>query len=194
MFFSSLFYIVGFSVVFVILGAAAAGIGGILRQYTAIIQRAGGALIIIFGLDFAGILPIRALAFERKLRLPSVVAQLGYLRPLLLGMIFGLAWTPCVGVVLGTILVLAANTGVVGEGALLLLIYSLGISIPFLLISMSLAQAPNYLKLITKNIRVISFVSGLILVALGVMLLTDTYKYLNAWLFEVAFRFGYEIK
>lgn len=191
---SSLLYILGFSIIFVILGAAAASLGGLLREYSSVLQRVGGVLIIIFGLDFAGILPIKALAYERKFSLPLWVEHLGYLRPLFLGFIFGLAWTPCVGAVLGSILVLAANTGLAGQGALLLFVYSLGISVPFMIISMTLASAPSYLRLITKRIQILSLFAGLMLVALGVLLVTDTYKYLNSWLFEVAFRFGYQIK
>ncbi len=191
---SSLLYILGFSLIFVILGATAAGLGGALRHYSTILQRVGGILMIIFGLDFAGLLPIRFLAYERKFTLPTWAEHAGYLRPLLLGFIFGLAWTPCVGAVLGSILVLAANTGIVGQGAMLLFVYSLGISVPFLIVSMSLASVPQYLKMITKNIHWISIVAGLLLAGMGVLLLTDTYKYLNAWLFEIAFRLGYEIK
>lgn len=192
-FISSVLYMLGFSLIFVTLGATAAGVGQGLRQYGYILQRIGGGLIIIFGLDFAGILPIKLLARERKFSLPKWAEHIGFLRPFLLGVIFGLAWTPCVGAVLGSILVLAANTQMVGEGAKLLFFYSLGISIPFLIISLTLAQAPAYIKVISKRIGMISVVAGLMLALIGLMLLTDTFKYVNSWIFDWAFRLGYQI-
>lgn len=191
---SSILYILGFSLIFVVLGVGAAGFGIVLRQYTDIIQRIGGVIIIIFGLEFAGILNLGFFAKEAKFELPEWANRLGHGRAFLLGLIFGLSWTPCVGAVLGTILILAANSATAWQGGLLLFVYSLGISIPFLIISMTLVQAPQYLKLITKHIRVISLVAGLLLAMIGVLLLTDTYKYLNSWLFEIAFSLGYEIR
>jgi len=191
---SSLLYVLGFSIIFVMLGTAAAGFGVVLRRYTWIIQRVGGLLVIVFGLNFAGILNFGFLARERKLELPVWTNRLGHWRAFLLGMIFGLSWTPCVGAVLGTILILAANSAMVWQGALLLFVYSLGISVPFLIISMTLVQAPSYLKIITKHVAKISLVAGLLLALVGLLLLTDTYKYLNSWLFEIAFSLGYEIR
>lgn len=191
---SSVLYILGFSLIFVLLGSAAAGAGVVLRQYSNLIQRVGGALIIVFGLNFAGIINLPFLAMERKLELPGWSVKLGHGRAFLLGLIFGISWTPCVGAVLGSILVLAAQSQMVWRGASLLFVYSLGISVPFLIISMSLAQAPNYLKILTKHIGKISMVAGLLLAVIGILLLTDTYKYVNSWLFEVAYSLGYQIK
>ena len=191
---SSILYILGFSLIFVLLGSAAAGFGVALRTHAGIIQRVGGVLVILFGLSFAGILNFKFLAIEHKFELPEWSRHLGHGRAFLLGLVFGLSWTPCVGAVLGTILVLAANSATVLSGASLLFVYSLGISVPFLIISMSLAQAPKYLSVITRHIKWISLISGLLLVVIGVLLLTDTYKYLNSWLFNVDFRLGYEIK
>lgn len=192
--FSSLFYILGFSLIFVLLGAAAAGFGMLFRQYDFWIQRIGGLLIVVLGLNFAGFLPIPVLGVERKLALPSWFEHAGFLRPAALGAVFGFAWTPCVGAVLGSILALAAVAGTSARGATLLFVYSLGISLPFMLVSLTLAQAPKYLKVITRNIGTISRVAGLLLALLGLLLLTDTYKFVNAWLFELAFRLGYEIR
>ena len=188
---SSILYILGFSLVFVVLGTAAAGLGASLRRNQEIIQRVGGALIIVFGLEFAGVLKIPFLAREKKFVLPNWASKLGKGRAFLLGLIFGLSWTPCVGAVLGSILVLAAQSSTLIKGASLLWTYSLGISIPFLIISLSLAQAPKYMKAITKRIGLISKVSGIILALIGLLLLTDTYKYLNGWLFELAGTLGF---
>lgn len=191
---SSLFYIIGFSIIFVILGTAAAGLGQSLRQFDNIIRIAGGALILVLGLNFAGFLPIPALAKERKFKVPTWVNKLGYGRAFLVGVVFAVAWTPCVGAVLGSILALAAISGTATTGASLLLVYSLGISIPFMLVSLTLAQAPKYIPAISRYIGPISKIAGLILATLGLLLLTNTYRFVNAWLFEIAFSLGYQIK
>lgn len=191
---SSIFYILGFSIVFVLLGTAAATIGMSLRRYDFLIQRIGGLVILLLGLEFAGILNLPFLARQRQFTLPAWVQNLGYLRTFFVGVVFATAWTPCVGAVLGSILTLAAVSKTAVTGASLLFIYSLGISIPFLVVALTLAKAPKYLTFITRYIGPISRIAGLLLALLGILLLTDTYKYLNSWLFEIAFKFGYQIR
>lgn len=191
---SSLMYILGFSVVFVLLGTAAASVGVYLRRYDFLIQRIGGLIILILGLEFAGILKIPFLAQTKQFSLPQWTNKLGHARAFFVGVVFATAWTPCVGAVLGSILALAAVSGTAGQGALLLFIYSLGISVPFMVVSLTLVAAPKYLQFITKRIGIIVKLAGIILAILGLLLLTDTYKYLNSWLFEVAFSLGYQIQ
>lgn|SRR4030043_1144102 len=191
---SSLFYVLGFSLVFILLGTAVAGFGGILRRYDFLIQRVGGLIILIMGLEFAGILKIPFFAKEKRFELPTWVNSLGYWRSFLIGVVFGVSWTPCVGAILGSILSLAAISATLYKGALLLLFYSLGISFPFILVSLTLASAPKYLKILTKYSGKVSLVAGIILSILGLLLLTNTYRYLNSWLFSMAIRFGYQIK
>lgn len=191
---SSLFYILGFSLVFVLLGTTAASIGIYLRRYDFLIQRIGGVIILIMGLELSGFVNLSLLAKERKAKLPKWTDNWGYLRSFLVGFIFATAWTPCVGVILGSILTLAAVSKTAFQGATLLFVYSLGILIPFMIVSLTLASAPKYLKIIGKHIGIISKISGMFLAFLGLLLFTDTYKYLNAWLFEIAFRLGYRIR
>lgn len=191
---SSIFYILGFSIIFVILGTAAAGVGQVLRQYDDVIRIAGGAIVLVLGLNFAGFLPLPFLSQELRLRLPTWTNRLGYGRAFFVGVVFATAWTPCVGAVLGAILSLAAVSQSAVTGASLLFVYSLGISVPFILVALTLAHAPVYLKVITAHIVLISRAAGLLLAILGVLLLTDTYKFVNAWLFEIAFRLGYQIR
>ena len=191
---SSIFYILGFSIVFVLLGTAAATIGMNLRRYDFLIQRIGGLIILILGLEFAGILNLPFLVRVRQGSLPTWTQNLGHLRAFFVGVVFATVWTPCVGAVLGSILTLAAVSKTVLTGASLLFAYSLGITVPFLIVAVSLASAPKYLGFISRHIRVISKVAGIILAILGLLLLTDTYKYLNAWLFDIAFKLGYKIR
>lgn len=190
---TSLFYILGFSLVFTLLGIAAGGIGVSLRRYDEIFGRVGGIIILILGLEFAGILNLSFFARELRFKLPSWTERLGYFRAFFVGIVFALAWSPCVGAVLGSILTLAAVTETVAGGAGLLFIYSLGISLPFLIASLTLATLPKYLKFFTRYIGVISRISGILLAILGILLLTDTYKYLNSWLVAIAIKLGYTI-
>lgn len=191
---SSFFYIAGFSLIFVLLGTAAASIGSLLRQYQLWIQIIGGLFVILFGLQFAGLLHLSFLSREFHVTLPGWTQRLGPLRSFLIGVLFALVWTPCVGVVLGSILTLAAVGGTAAHGALLLFVYSLGISIPFLIVALTLAQAPRYLSAISNHIGVISRIAGLLLVAIGLLLVTDTYKYVNSWIFSIAYSLGYQIR
>lgn len=191
---SSVFYILGFSSIFVVLGTAAAGVGYILRQFDDAIRIAGGLLIIILGLEFAGFLNIPFLATEHKFKMPSWAGRLGYGKSFLVGIVFALAWTPCAGAVLGTVLSLAAVSKTALTGAGLLFAYSLGISLPFMFVSLTLAHAPRYIPLISKRIGLLARLSGIFLIFLGILLLTDTYKYINGWLFEVAFNLGYQVR
>ena len=182
---SSLIYILGFSLVFVLSGAAVAGVGVFFRRYDFLVQRIGGLIILMLGLEFAGILNFTFLSKTKQFTLPKWSEKLGVARPFILGIIFAAAWTPCVGAVLGSILALAATAGHVLQGAWLLFIYSLGISIPFLIVSLTLASAPKYLKFITRRIDVIAKIAGILLAILGALLLTDTYKYVNSYLFAL---------
>ncbi|MFC1649643.1 cytochrome c biogenesis CcdA family protein [Patescibacteria group bacterium] len=188
---TSIMYILGFSVVFVLLGTAAAGVGGFLREYSLIIQRMGGLLILVLGLEFAGVLKIPFLARTKQFQLPVWSNKLGDLRAFFIGLVFATAWTPCVGAILGSILTLAAVSGTAVQGALLLFVYSLGISIPFLIVSLTLASAPKYLKVIQSKVDIISKISGMILAILGFLLLTNTYRFLNSWIFSIADKLGW---
>lgn len=190
---ASILYILGFSLVFVALGTAAGGIGAVFRQYDLIIQRIGGLFIIIFGVQTAGFLHLPLLS-RGGFAIPGWVNNLGHLRSFALGVLFALVWTPCVGIVLGSILTLAAVSGTAAQGAALLFVYSLGISVPFIIVALSLAQAPRYISWFSQHAGIISRIAGILLVVIGILLLTDTYKFLNAWIFELAFRLGYTIR
>ncbi|MGD8744124.1 MAG: cytochrome c biogenesis protein CcdA [Candidatus Woesebacteria bacterium] len=190
--FSTLFYILGFSLVFVALGSVAAGFGRIFRSYDLLIQRVGGLLIILFGLEFLGYIHIPIYPRNNGINMPKWINKLGYVRSFFVGLIFATIWTPCVGPVLGSILSLAAVTATVSKGAILLFVYSLGISIPFLMVSLTLTWIPNYIKRINKYLGIISKVAGAFLILLGVLLLTDTYKYINAWVLKMASSIGIE--
>jgi len=151
-------------------------------------------MILVFGLEFAGIINLSFLAHEKRAKLPTWARDLGYIKTFLVGVIFATAWTPCIGPVLGSILTLAAVSGTVAKGAMLLFVYSMGISIPFMLFSLTLASATRYLAFFKRHAGAFSKMAGVLLAVLGILLLTDTYKYLYSWIFDVAFRLGYQIR
>ncbi len=200
---SSLAYMLGFAVIFVILGTTAAGLGSVLRVYDVWIQRAGGILVMLFALSFMGLFQVPGLASWHGLALPKWAEHLGYGRAFLVGVVFATAWTPCVGAVLGAILTLAAASQTITVGATMLFIYSLGISVPFMVISLVLAQVPELVKIILKYLGVVTKVAGVGLLIIGLLLFNNTlgwispvltYNRLNSWLFEIAFKLGYQIR
>lgn len=193
--FSSLLYVLGFSIVFVLMGTTAATLGVSLRQYNDLIQIIGGIMIMVFALSFLGVFHNSVLNREYHFKLPAWVDNLGYFRAFLVGVVFGTAWTPCVGAVLGAILTLAATSGSVGTGAVLLFIYSLGISIPFLVVSLTILRSPIVLKSLTRYLPTVAKISGIILFLIGFLLFNNnlqlispllTYNRLNGWIFQLA--------
>lgn len=200
---SSLWYVLGFSLLFMLMGTTAASLGSVFRQNRDVVELLGGILIMIFSLHFMGLIRIPIFSSGFHLSLPKWVNHLGKARAFIMGMIFAVAWTPCVGAVLGAILTLAAASQTATAGALLLLFYSLGISIPFLFVSVLILKTPKLLKLIQKYMVVVSKISGILLFMIGFLLFNNaaelfgdylTYDGLNAWLFRLARGFGYKIK
>ena len=170
-FLHSLSFVVGFSVVFVILGVGA-GLAGFAIS-SSLIHKIAGGLLIAFGLFLIAALKLPWLNYERRLA-PSLGMTTGYLRSLAIGAIFALAWTPCVGPILGGILTLALSSETAGQGALLLATYSLGLGLPFLIIGAAFESITPLLKHIHRYSSIIYIVSGLLLIVVGVLILTDS--------------------
>ena len=188
---TGLIYISGFSIVFVLMGVAASTFGAVLRSNSLLLQRIGGLIIFVLGMEYAGFFHLPFLQKTKQMKLPTSIEKFGHLRSFVLGVIFATAWSPCVGAVLGSILALVAANSSVSQGAFLLFIYSLGISIPFMLVSLTLASAPKYLKKITKHIGVITRVSGIVLAIMGLLLMLGWYGYLNTYAFRISDQFGW---
>lgn len=180
-------FIFGFSTVFIALGVSSSAVGQFLFAYMDIIRIIGGILVIIFGLFISGFLKLDFLMSEKKLHLSGKPA--GYIGTYIVGMTFAAGWTPCIGPILGAILVYAGSKGSAMYGFQLLSIYSLGMAIPFFLsalgINIFLAYSPN----IARHMRVIMIVSGLLLIVFGVMLLTDQIRVIGRLLPDVGMKF-----
>ncbi len=171
-FLHSLSFVIGFSIVFIILGAAAGLAGFAIGPYSMVIRLIAGSLLIVFGLFMLTALKVPWLNYEKRLN-SSLGTTTGYLRSFLTGGIFSLAWTPCVGPILGGILTLALDSATVWRGAYLLAIYSLGLGLPFLIIGVAFDAITPLLKRIYSYSSWIYIISGLLLIAMGILILTD---------------------
>ena len=168
--FSTLAYVLGFSVVFILLGAAASSLGSLLNSTKEWLRMGGGVLVILFGLHFLGWLKIPGLEFEKRVVVKRKPLHL--FGVFFVGMAFGAGWSPCIGPMLGSILVLASNQETVIQGVGLLSIYSLGLALPFLVISVFIHTMLSFLKKARQVLPYINKVAGVLLIVLGGLLLT----------------------
>jgi cytochrome c-type biogenesis protein len=185
---NSLAFVSGFSAVFISLGASSSFIGQLLYKHQEWIRIGGGLLIIIFGLFISGIIKFDLLLKEKRFHLHGKPA--GYLGSFLIGMTFAAAWSPCIGPILGTILLYAAAEGSTLYGLKLLSVYSLGLALPFLLSSLAINTFLSYSKALYRFMRVIMLLSGLLLIIFGVMLLSNKVRELSILFpdFSIPFR------
>ncbi len=167
---SSLF-VLGFSTVFVLLGVSSSFVGKLMAVYYDHIRITGGIIVILFGLYVMGVLKLNFLASDKRVHLHS--KPRGYFGSYIVGLTFGAGWTPCIGPILGSILMIASTTGSALQGFYLLLVYSLGLAIPFIATSLAINSFLSHFRAIQKYMKVIMFLSGLLLIGFGVILLTD---------------------
>ena len=178
--------VTGFSVVFVLLGIAVSALGGVLFDIREWIARIGGVIVILFGLQTLGVINIPALNMDtRKQYTPG--ERSGFVSSGLMGVFFSAGWAPCVGPVLGAVLTLALNGANIGRGAILLSAYSIGLAIPFLLAALGVGSVAAWMRRHQRSIRVLSVITGVVLVIVGVMLLTGTLERLAQFGFFVNF-------
>ena len=175
----SVAFIAGFTVVFVSLGASFSAAGQFFIDYRDWIRIAGGVLIVIFGLYIAGILNVGVFGRTQQMQIRSKPA--GLLGSFAVGLTFAVGWTPCVGPILGSILTLASNDRTVRQGIGLLLAYSAGLGLPFLLSSVALGIFLKFFKRYRPFIPTVERVAGLLLVAVGLLVATNYYIVLNSW-------------
>ena len=164
-------FVTGFTVIFVLLGALAGTVGSLLREYQTAVNIVSGAVVILFGLNFLGVFKLNLFRGTHR----SVnTDNMGFFAAMLFGMIFSIGWTPCVGAFLGSALMLASQQGHVLEGMLMLLAYSLGLGIPFILSAVLIDYLKSAFNWIKKNYRVINIASGSLLVLIGILMATGT--------------------
>ena len=178
LFFHSLSFVAGFTLVFTILGASVGLLGFAIGATLALTQTIAGGLLIAFGVFLLASLKIPWLNYEKRLA-PSTGATTGYLRSLIIGAIFSLAWTPCVGPILGGILTLAWSSETAWQGAALLAVYSLGLGLPFLIIGAAFDSLRPFLRRIYRYSTWSYIISGLLLIAVGILILTGNLSWLQ---------------
>lgn len=174
-FFNGLMYVTGFSLIFILLGSVFGAAGSVLGQYRVILSQVGGVFVIFFGLYLMHIFKLPAFNFLNRQHKFNIANKLAPGKPsssFIFGMTFAFGWTPCVGPVLGSVLILASTSATAIQGAFLLLIFSTGLAVPFLLLALAIGHAGMYVKKLTKYLNIISIVGGLFLVFLGILLLT----------------------
>lgn len=164
-------FICGFTVVFVLLGALAGTIGNLLREYGVVVNIISGLIVVFFGLNFLGVFKLNIFKGTRKAKTDN----LGFFSSVLFGIVFSISWTPCVGVFLGSALMLAASQGNVLQGVAMLLLYSLGLGIPFFISAVLIDRLKSTFSFIKKNYGIINTVSGILLIAVGTLMATGLF-------------------
>lgn len=185
-FLHALAFVTGFTLAFIALGATASTLGSVLHTNQFLLREIGGVLLIIIGLHMTGVLKLPFLYWQKRFEFHPT--RPGYPASLLIGVIFAIGWTPCVGLILGPILALAANAATLRQGVALLLVYSLGLGIPFLLLGLGLDRFSQLLKWLKPHLGKIEIATGVIMIALGVMIYFNVLITLNRF-----FTFGISV-
>ena len=172
-FLNGLAFVVGWSAVFIVLGTLFGFVGSALGPYRVWLARIGGLFVILFGLFMLNVLRMPLLAREATIPMPGLFQRGKPINSFILGTAFGAGWTPCVGPILGSILLLAGTSATAGQGALLLSVFSLGLAVPFLAIAAGIGSAARFIERFSSALKVISVIGGLFLICLGILLLTN---------------------
>ena len=175
----SIGFIAGFTSIFLILGASSSFVGSLFIRNSTLLEQLGGIIIVLFGLQLAGIFNFNFLMRERRLKNPAKTTSFG--SSVLFGLVFAAGWTPCIGLVLGSILSLAADTTTSGA-MLLLFAYSIGIGIPFLLVAMIYSKSIDKIRNVNRYLPLIQKSSGGVMIVLGVLLFTGIFNRMAAYL------------
>ena len=177
-FIQTLLFVSGFSLIFVLMGASATFLGGLIQSYAHILRLVGGAVVILFGLHVMGLFNIRFFQYERRFHLAKKPRH--FLGAAVVGATFALGWSPCIGPILGSILTYACTQDTVTKGVILLAVYSLGLGIPFLAVSLAIGFFLRLFSKIKNYYRIISLVSGGLLVIVGLLILTGHFESLTS--------------
>jgi len=175
-------FTIGFSLVFIIFGAASTFLGQVLLQNSYELRIVAGLVIIIFSLHILGIINIKFLNYEKRIN-TNISSNL--FSPILIGMAFAFGWTPCIGPILGSILVLAATEESLSKGVMLLFFYSIGLAIPFILSGYLIQKFLIFSKNFKKNIKLVSRIGGVILLITGILIITNQLQALGFYLLNI---------
>jgi cytochrome c-type biogenesis protein len=182
-FVSALAFVIGFSTVFIIMGASASALNRLLVQHIDVIAKAAGVVIVLFGLHYMGLLKIPLLYREARIRTKDQPANL--VGAYVIGLAFAFGWTPCVGPILATILTVAASREGLGYGISLLATYALGLGIPFLLAALAVKPFMRFMRKFGSHLRKVEMAAGVLLVITGILIFTSSLGQFSYWLLDV---------
>lgn len=181
---STLFFIIGFTIVFIVFGIIAGQFGGVLADAKNILSKIAGAIIIIFGLHILGIIRIPFLDYEARIRnFPT--QRIRFLTAFVMGLLFAFGWTPCIGPILGSIIGIAFYGGNTTYGAVLLGVYSIGLAIPFFIVAIFINSAVSLIAKLRNVVKFVEIASGIILILVGIALITDTLGVISGYLLDL---------
>ncbi|WNF37575.1 cytochrome c biogenesis CcdA family protein [Bacillaceae bacterium IKA-2] len=177
----SIGFIIGFTIIFMLLGASSTAFGQLFMKNRELLEKLGGIVIVVLGLQMYGVFSFKMLMSEKRLqskpkKSTSFFGSVGF------GLIFGAGWSPCIGLVLSSILILAAQSGSMASGMFLLFVYSIGLGIPFLIVALLFSKSLNKIKKISKYLPLIQKGSGIIMIILGILLYTGLFARISGWL------------
>jgi len=173
-FLATISFVGGFSLIFVLMGASASLLGALIAANKEYIRIIGGILIVLLGIHMTGIIRFRTLDMEKRIHLQAKPLHL--LGTFIVGMAFGAGWSPCIGPLLGSILIIAGSRETIGQGVALLAVYAAGLALPFLLISIFIPFLLRFMRRAKSALRYINAVAGVLLILVGILLLTDKFS------------------
>jgi cytochrome c-type biogenesis protein len=176
----SITFVLGFSVVFIALGAVATSVGQLVNEYHSLLSKVAGIVVIVFGLHLTGLLKIKALYADKRMH--EVKGGSSAFGSFAVGFAFAFGWTPCIGPILATILVLASAQGTVLKGITLLAVYSMGLAVPFLLTSLGVDRFLAFYGRFSRHLHTVEVCSGILLIAIGVLIFLNNLKLLSGYL------------
>ncbi|MCF6276220.1 MAG: cytochrome c biogenesis protein CcdA [Candidatus Magasanikbacteria bacterium] len=184
-FINGVFYVLGFSFIFILFGVLFGFLGSILSAYQTWLNRVGALFIIFFGLYLVGLFKIPFLQKEKRLNFTNKIKPGKPLSSFIFGMSFAVGWTPCIGPILGSIFILASSSGTVLQGTFLLFVFAFGLALPHLFIALSVGHATNYVRKLSKYLNIISIVGGVFLVFIGILLITNSFAIWTTYFFKL---------
>lgn len=178
--YKSIGFIIGFTIIFIIMGASISSLGKLFAANQGTLRKVGGILIIIFGLHTTGLLKIKA--FYREKRVLPFGDDRKNIGSVFMGMAFAAGWTPCIGPILSSILIYAGSMDTIGKGILLLLVYSLGLAVPFILTAVAIGSFSKYMRRFSKHLPLVSIISGILMIIMGALVFTNKLSILSRYL------------
>lgn len=179
---NSIAFILGFSVVFILLGASATFIGQFLLSKLTLLSKIAGVIIVLFGLHMVGLFRIKFLQYEKRFH--TAGKPVGLFGSFAIGLAFAFGWTPCIGPILAAILIVAGSQDTVWQGISLLAFYSLGLGLPFFITGISLNTFLSMFNRIKRHFRTVEIISGAFLIVIGILIFTNYMSILSSWLMQ----------